>query len=146
MPDTADPFDLQRFLDAQQADYATACAELRAGRKRSHWIWYVFPQIEGLGASSMSQRYAIRSGDEARAYLEHPILGARLRECTALVERIQGGAIRDIFGSPDDAKFRSCMTLFAATAAEDGGLFQRAIDKWFAGEPDPFTIARLRSK
>src|SRR5690242_13780361 len=109
---------LERFVTAQDHVYEQVCRELRAGRKTSHWMWYVFPQISGLGFSSMSQMYAIRDRAEAEAYLAHPVLGARLRECTNLVNAVEGRSAHDIFGSPDDVKFRSCMTLFAACAAK----------------------------
>ncbi len=115
----ADPFRLQRFVAAQQPVYATVVAELRAGRKRTHWMWFVFPQLEGLGHSAMAQRYAISSLDEAVAYLAHPILGPRLRECAAIVAGIADRSIEDIFGHPDDLKFRSSMTLFASVAPDD---------------------------
>jgi uncharacterized protein (DUF1810 family) len=133
---------LQRFIDAQARDYAPVLAELRSGRKRSHWIWYVFPQIAGLGSSAMSQRYAIASCEEARAYAEHPMLGARLRECTRLVLDIGGRTAEEIFPYPDDLKFRSCMTLFERCAA-DPSLFRAALDKYFGGQPDPLTLEIL---
>src|SRR3954469_25755775 len=110
---TNDPYDLQRFIEAQAPVYERVCQELRDGRKTSHWMWFVFPQIAGLGLSSMSQRYAIRDRDEARAYDAHPVLGPRLRECTALVNAVEGRTAHQIFGSPDDVKFRSSMTLFS---------------------------------
>jgi uncharacterized protein (DUF1810 family) len=136
------PFDLQRFVDAQEGVYAAVIAELREGRKRSHWMWFVFPQIRGLGTSEMARRYAISSAAEARAYAAHPVLGARLRECTALVLQVEGRAIGQIFGYPDDLKLRSCMTLFAA-CAPDPALFQAALAKYFGGAPDPLTLAAL---
>jgi uncharacterized protein (DUF1810 family) len=132
-------FDLRRFVEAQSRDYGTVLAELRAGRKRSHWIWYVFPQIAGLGSSAMSQKYAISSCDEARAYAEHPILGPRLRECTQLVLDVQGRGAGQIFPYPDDLKFRSCMTLFERCAA-DPAIFRAALEKYFGGEPDRTTL------
>lgn len=137
-----DPFDLQRFVDAQQPVYAQVLSELGAGRKRSHWMWFVFPQIAGLGSSAMAQRYAIASRDEAAAYLDHPLLGPRLNECTWLVNAIEGSGIRDIFGTPDDMKFRSSMTLFAGATPYNGD-FLAALDKYFAGTRDPATLARL---
>ena len=137
-----DPFRLQRFVDAQQPVYETVLAELRAGRKRSHWMWFIFPQIAGLGRSTTSQRYAIASLDEAVAYLAHPALGPRLRECSALVARIEGRSITEILGRPDDLKFRSSMTLFAR-AAPDEPIFAACLRKYFSGEPDPETLARL---
>ena len=137
-----DPYDLKRFLDAQAAIYTQVLEELRAGRKASHWMWFVFPQITGLGFSPMAQRYSVSGRDEAAAYAGHAVLGARLRECTALVNAIEGRTIRDIFDSPDDLKFRSSVTLFAACAA-DAAVFQAALDMYFRGEGDPLTLARL---
>jgi uncharacterized protein (DUF1810 family) len=133
---------LERFVTAQEPVYAQVCSELRAGRKTSHWMWYIFPQISGLGFSSMSQMYAIRNRAEAEAYLAHPVLGVRLRECTNLLNAVEGRSAHEIFGSPDDVKFRSCMTLFAACAAEPQP-FQQALDKYYAGRPDPKTLALL---
>jgi uncharacterized protein (DUF1810 family) len=138
----AGAFDLERFVQAQERDYAAVLRELKAGRKRSHWIWYVFPQIAGLGASAMSQRYAISSCDEARAYAEHTVLGPRLRECTQLVLDVQGRTVEQIFPDPDDLKFRSCMTLFERCAAEPS-LFRAALDRYFGGRPDPRTLEIL---
>jgi uncharacterized protein (DUF1810 family) len=137
-----DPYDLQRFVEAQRAVYAQVLGELGAGRKRSHWMWFVFPQIAGLGSSPMARRYAIASRDEAAAYLDHPLLGPRLRECTRLVSAIDGSGIREIFGEPDDMKFRSSMTLFAE-ATPDNADFLAALDKYFAGARDPATLALL---
>jgi len=137
-----DPFDLQRFVDAQRTVYEHARAELLAGRKTTHWMWFIFPQIEGLGRSPTARRYAIRSLDEARAYLAHPILGPRLVECTQIVNRIEGKSAREIFGSPDDLKFRSSLTLFAR-AAPDEPVFEQALAKYFDSEPDPLTVERL---
>jgi uncharacterized protein (DUF1810 family) len=138
----ADPFNLQRFLDAQAPVYEQARRELEIGRKQSHWMWFIFPQIAGLGQSPMSIRFAIASLDEAQAYLAHSVLGARLRECTELTFEVEGKTARDIFGSIDAVKFRSSMTLFAR-AAPDEELFQRCLDKYFAGDPDLATLARL---
>jgi uncharacterized protein (DUF1810 family) len=138
----ADPFDLQRFVEAQAPVYDEVRRELKAGRKQSHWMWFIFPQIAGLGQSPMSIRFAIASLDEAKAYLAHPILGARLRECAGLTLDVEGRSARDIFGSIDEMKFRSSMTLFAQ-AAPDEDLFQRCLDKYFAGGRDPATLARL---
>jgi uncharacterized protein (DUF1810 family) len=135
-------FDLQRFVDAQSDQYPSVLQELRAGRKTSHWMWYIFPQIKGLGSSWTAQKFAIDSRDEARAYLEHPVLGARLQECTRLVLAVGGRSANQIFGSPDDVKFRSCMTLFAQSA-DDPELFEQALRKYFGGNPDPLTLARL---
>lgn len=137
-----DPFHLARFVEAQAGVHERALAELRAGRKTSHWIWFVFPQVEGLGSSPMAQRYAIGSLEEARAYLEHPQLGPRLKACTAAALEHQDKSAREIFGSPDDLKLRSSLTLFA-TAAPDEPLFRRALDRFFAGEPDPLTVRKL---
>ena len=133
---------MQRFVDAQGPTYPTALGELRAGRKRSHWMWFIFPQIAGLGRSAMAQEFALSSLDEAAAYLAHPLLGPRLRECTALVAGIEGRSVGEIFGYPDDMKFRSSMTLFARAAPEEP-LFALCLEKYFAGEPDPLTLARL---
>ena len=127
-----DPFDLQRFVAAQAPVYAQVCAELRAGRKATHWMWFVFPQIGGLGTSTMSRLYAIGSPREARAYLAHPLLGARLRECTDLTLGIEGRTAHEIFGSPDDLKFHSSMTLLGAVA-EGEKVFDAALRKYFAG-------------
>jgi uncharacterized protein (DUF1810 family) len=135
-------FDLQRFVEAQEREYATVLRELKAGCKRSHWIWYVFPQIAGLGSSAMSRKHAIASCEEARAYAEHPVLGPRLRECTQLVLDVQGRTAEEIFPYPDDLKFRSCMTLFESCAA-DPSLFRAALDKYFGGERDQRTLDLL---
>lgn len=137
-----DPYDLQRFVDAQGPIYAQACAELNRGRKESHWMWFIFPQIAGLGASPMSRRFAIASKAEAQAYLQHPILGPRLYECARLVNQIDGRTALQIFDAPDDAKFRSSMTLFAA-AAHDNEIFENALQKYFGGIADRLTLARL---
>jgi uncharacterized protein (DUF1810 family) len=130
-----DPFNLQRFVAAQEGVYEAVRAELRAGRKRSHWMWFVFPQREGLGVSAMAQRYAITSLDEARAYLAHPVLGPRLRECADLVNHVEGRSLYEIFGDPDRMKFRSCMTLFER-AAPDEPVFARALEKYCGGARD----------
>ena len=122
-------YDLQRFVDAQHPVYETVLSELRQGEKRSHWMWFIFPQLEGLGHSAMSKRFAITSHDEARAYLQHPILGPRLIECAMLVNEIEGRTLHDIFGYPDDLKFRSCMTLFAQEAPSIP-VFQQALQKY----------------
>ena len=134
-----DPHNLQRFIAAQEDDYAAALAEIRSGRKRSHWMWYVFPQFEGLGASARSRRYAVKSVEEATAYLRHPVLGARLRECAQAVLDIDERSATDIFGSPDDMKLRSCATLFAHVSQE-GSAFHHIIDKYFAGRHDERTL------
>ena len=138
-----DPYDLARFVDAQAADYARALSELRAGEKRSHWMWYVFPQIDGLGHSPMSRCYSIKSAAEARAYLDHQVLGARLRECFAVVNDIVGRSVSEIFGSPNDLKLRSCATLFDSVSDED--IFAQVIKKYFDGERDEQTLRLLRS-
>jgi uncharacterized protein (DUF1810 family) len=134
-----DPYNLSRFVDAQRGDYEEALAEIRAGRKRSHWMWYVFPQFVGLGSSSTSVRYAINSRDEAKAYLVHPVLGPRLLECAEAVLQIQGRSAFEIFGSPDDMKLRSSATLFASVSRSDS-VFQRIIARYFGGEPDARTL------
>ena len=140
----SDPFDLNRFVRAQEADYVGALAEIRSGRKRSHWMWYVFPQFAGLGLSAMSQRYAINSLAEARAYLAHPILGPRLIEIADAVLNVQGRTAHEIFGSPDDLKLSSSATLFALVSPADS-VFQRIIDKYFDGSRDEQTVALVRS-
>lgn len=137
MPDVS--HDLERFVRAQERTYQTALAEIRGGRKRSHWMWYVFPQIAGLGFSETSQRYAIRNRAEARAYLAHPLLGPRLIECFEAALSVDGRTAHAMFGSPDDLKFRSCATLFACVTPP-GSVFQRALDKYFGGERDPRTL------
>ena len=137
-----DPFDLQRFVEAQAAVYEAVRAELRHGQKQSHWMWFVFPQIKGLGSSSISLRYVISGREEAQAYLRHAVLGPRLRECTQLVNDIDGRNIRQIFGTPDDLKFRSCMTLFAEVTSENDE-FLAALKKYFGGQADPATLARI---
>ncbi|MDB5479567.1 MAG: hypothetical protein JWO83_620 [Caulobacteraceae bacterium] len=137
-----DPHDLQRFVTAQAPVYDHVRGELRRGRKASHWMWFVFPQIRGLGHSAMAERYAIASLDEARAYLEHPVLGPRLRESAALVNAVEGRSLNAILGSPDDLKFHSSMTLFALASGNEP-VFVQALDKYFAGEPDPATVASL---
>jgi uncharacterized protein (DUF1810 family) len=136
-----DPFNLQRFVDAQAPVYPRVLAELRQGRKQSHWMWFIFPQLAGLGHSPMAQRFAITSRDEAMAYLEHGILGSRLRECTALVNAAEGRTIREILGSPDDLKFCSSMTLFAAVSPDPA--FAAAIAKFYGGAPDRKTLDLL---
>jgi uncharacterized protein (DUF1810 family) len=136
-----DPFDLQRFVDAQAPVYRQVCAELAAGRKTSHWMWFVFPQLKGLGRSATAQHYGIGSTAHAQAYWAHAVLGARLKQCTELVLAREGRSAHEIFGPPDDLKFRSCMTLFARATGEP--LFTRALDKYFGGQPDPATLALL---
>ncbi|SAK49000.1 hypothetical protein AWB75_01202 [Caballeronia catudaia] len=138
----SDPYDLQRFVDAQASVIDDVRAELSAGRKRTHWMWFVFPQIAGLGHSAMAQHYAISSRDEARAYLAHPVLGARLVELTRIVNGVQGRGVEQIFGYPDDLKFHSSMTLFARTA-DDPDVFDEALRRYFEGHADDATLARL---
>ena len=137
-----DPHNLQRFVDAQEPVFEQVHAELSAGHKASHWMWFIFPQIAGLGHSPMATRYAISSREEAEAYLKHPLLGPRLCECTRLVNLIEGRSIEQILGYPDNLKFRSCMTLFAQTST-DNRIFQDALEKYFGGEFDRLTLERL---
>jgi len=137
-----DPYQLQRFVDAQQPVIQDVLVELGQGRKRSHWMWFIFPQIQGLGHSPLAIKFAISGREEASAYLAHPVLGPRLRECTELVNRLEGRSIEQILGYPDDLKFRSSMTLFARCAAENK-LFEAALEKYFDGKPDPLTLERL---
>jgi len=137
-----DPYNLARFLQAQKEDYGQALSEIAGGRKRSHWMWYVFPQFDGLGISPMSRMYSIKSIAEAEAYLLHPILGPRLLECAEAALGVVGRSVEDIFGSPDDMKLRSCATLFASVSPE-GSVFHRIIDKFFLGEPDAKTLRLL---
>jgi uncharacterized protein (DUF1810 family) len=139
-----DSFDLQRFVDAQAPVYERVRSELRNGRKQSHWMWFIFPQVAGLGHSAMAQRYAISSLREAEAYLTHPILGPRLRECTRLVTEVEGRSAHEILGSPDDMKFRSCLTLFTRAAPNDP-VFTEALAKYFRGDLDQLTIERLQA-
>jgi uncharacterized protein (DUF1810 family) len=137
-----DRFDLERFVEAQEHVYDEVRRELRAGRKASHWMWFVFPQIAGLGQSPTSVRFAIASLDEAKAYLAHPLLGARLVECARLALDAEGRSAREIFGAIDEVKFRSSITLFAR-AAPGEDVFRRCLDKYFAGAPDDATLERL---
>jgi uncharacterized protein (DUF1810 family) len=137
-----DPYDLQRFIDAQSRWIEQACKELQEGRKQSHWMWFIFPQLKGLGHSAMANHYGISSRREAEAYLAHPTLGTRLGHCTGLVLALEGRDIEQIFGSPDDLKFRSSMTLFARIDAP-GSVFAAALEKYFARKPDQLTIDRL---
>jgi uncharacterized protein (DUF1810 family) len=137
-----DDFNLERFVEAQDAVYPAVLEELEAGKKRSHWMWFVFPQVRGLGGSLMAERFAISSLDEAKAYLEHPILGPRLEECTRLVLAVEGKGAEEIFGYPDYLKFRSCMTLFAECTA-DAGVFTGSLQKFYDGEPDQLTLGVL---
>jgi uncharacterized protein (DUF1810 family) len=139
---SSDPYDLQRFVDAQQSTYDRALRELTAGRKESHWMWYVFPQFEGLGSSRLSQTFAIGSAAEASAYLAHPVLGRRLVECAEAVLRVTGASAHDIFGSPDDLKLRSSATLFAHVSPA-GSVFEQVLDKYFDGARDDRTLRAL---
>ena len=134
--------DLQRFVDAQAPQLADVKAELAAGRKRTHWVWYVFPQLRGLGRSETARHFGLASRAEAAAYLAHPVLGPRLRDCVELVLAVQGRGAHAIFGSPDDLKLRSCLTLFRELDGA-GGVFDRALRKYFDGEPDPATLDLL---
>ena len=140
----ADPFDLDRFVQAQEPVFDTALAELKAGRKQSHWMWFVFPQLRGLGFSSMAQRYGIGSLDEARAYLAHPVLGPRLRLCTRTVLEVEGRSLNAILGSPDDMKFRSSMTLFTLAAGDEDSVFREALDHYCDGRMDDRTLTLAR--
>ncbi|MBB3182222.1 DUF1810 domain-containing protein [Variovorax sp. Sphag1AA] len=139
-----DPFALQRFVDAQADVIDTAMDELRAGRKRSHWMWFVFPQLAGLGRSTMAQHYAISSLEESRAYLAHPVLGPRLRQCSEIVLDVQDRSVGDIFGSPDDQKFWSSMTLFSITADSTTTVFRSCLQKYFGGSSDRGTLLLLQ--
>jgi uncharacterized protein (DUF1810 family) len=134
-----DPYDLNRFVRAQEGDYERALSEVRAGRKRSHWTWYVFPQFDGLGSSPTSRRFAIKSVAEAQAYLSHPVLGPRLRECAEAALGVQGRSAHEIFGSPDDMKLKSCATLFALVSPA-GSVFDRLLGKYFQGARDDRTL------
>lgn len=143
MSEQQDNFDLNRFVNAQEGVYSRALEEVRAGRKQSHWMWFVFPQISGLGFSAMSQRYAIKNREEAVAYLQHPVLGARLIECMQVVLAVEGYTAHDIFGVPDDMKLLSCATLFANISPTDP-VFQKVIAKYFNGEANSKTLRLLR--
>ena len=137
-----DPYNLDRFVEAQSSVFEHVRQEFRAGMKMGHWMWFIFPQIRGLGRSPISIEFAISSRQEATAYLQHPILGPRLKECTQLVLQIQGRSVEQIFGSPDDLKFRSSMTLFAQVSPDDD-IFVKALQKYFGGKPDQLTLDRL---
>jgi uncharacterized protein (DUF1810 family) len=139
----SDPFDLNRFVATQETSFARALAELKRGRKQSHWMWFIFPQIDGLGSSSIAKFYAIKSLDEAKAYLAHPVLGPRLIECCETLLRVNGKSAAEIMGYPDDLKLRSSMTLFAS-AADDPELFNKVLEKFFDGHPDPATLKILQ--
>ena len=142
MTSANDPHNLQRFVDAQNGVFEQVCAELREGQKRGHWMWFIFPQLRGLGNSEVAIHFAITSRDEAQMYLKHSVLGPRIRECTRLVNLVEGRLINQIFGYPDDLKFRSSMTLFAAVTSENQ-IFNDALQKYFCGEPDRLTLERL---
>jgi uncharacterized protein (DUF1810 family) len=137
-----DPHDFNRFLEAQEGAFPQALAELHTGRKRSHWMWHIFPQFDGLGFSATSRRFSIKSLAEAEAYLRHPVLGPRLTECAEAALGVVGRSAHDIFGSPDDMKLRSCATLFAFVSRE-GSVFHQLLRKYFQGEPDPETLRLL---
>jgi uncharacterized protein (DUF1810 family) len=139
---TDDPYDLQRFVTAQEPVMDRVRAELRRGRKASHWMWFVFPQVAGLGSSPTAQHYALSGLDEARAYLAHPVLGPRLVECAELAAAVEHGSAAQVFGYPDDLKLRSSMTLFARAAPENP-VFAAVLDRYFDGEPDPRTLELL---
>ena len=141
---SADPFNLQRFLDAQEHVYARALAEIRAGRKETHWMWFIFPQLDGLGFSPMAERYAITNLDEARAYLVHSVLGPRLIEVAEAARGVNNSSARAVFGTPDDLKLRSCATLFAE-ASQPGSVFERLLEKYCRGEKDEKTLRLLKS-
>ena len=138
----ADPFQLSRFLSAQEVNFEQALAEIKSGRKRSHWMWYIFPQIDGLGFSETAKHFAIKSIEEARAYLAHPVLGPRLRDCAEAAIGVEGRSAIEIFGSPDDLKLRSCATLFAHVSSP-GSVFERLLAKYFRGERDGKTLRLL---
>jgi len=137
-----DPYELQRFVEAQADCFALVCRELQNGRKQSNWMWFIFPQLKGLGHNAMAEQYGIASRAEAEAYLAHVVLGARLRRCTKLVVAVEGRSAEEIFGFPDDMKFRSSMTLFAGVDAP-GSVFSDALKKYFGGKPDQLTVERL---
>lgn len=141
---TQDQYHLTRFVKAQEGVYETALAEIKDGRKRSHWMWFIFPQIEGLGQSPTSQYYAIKSIDEARQYLAHPLLGQRLRECAQALLALKDRSAEETFGFPDVLKLKSCMTLFAEVADEPGSVFSQVLEKYYHGERDEKTIAYLQ--
>lgn len=139
-----DPFDLSRFLKAQEGDYEDALSEIRSGQKRTHWMWYIFPQLDGLAFSSTSRRYAIKSLEEAQAYLSHPVLGPRLLECAEAAFAVEGRTAAEIFGSPDDLKLRSCATLFASVSPP-GSVFHRILEEYYLGQADDRTLHLLEN-
>ena len=138
-----DEYDLNRFFNAQENMYLDVLSELNDGKKRSHWMWFIFPQIAGLGRSDTAKYYAIKNQEEARAYLNHPVLGMRLQECAEIVLNLEGKSIPGIFGYPDDRKFKSSMTLFSCVA-DQGSIFERVLNKYFHGERDTRTLELLR--
>jgi len=138
----ADPYDLSRFVQAQKGDFARALTEIKSGQKRSHWMWYIFPQIDGLGFSSTAKFYSIKNSDEARAYLNHPILGPRLVDCAEAMLAVKGKTATEILGSPDDLKLRSCATLFASVSPP-GSVFPRVLEKYYDGQRDEKTLQLL---
>lgn len=140
--EAGDPYDLNRFVQAHEDDYERALSEIKSGRKRSHWMWYIFPQFDGLGFSTMSKRYSIKSVAEAKAYLSHPILGPRLTECVEAVLSVEGRSAYEIFGSPDDMKLRSCATLFASVSPKSS-IFDQLLEKFFQGKRDDKTLRLL---
>jgi uncharacterized protein (DUF1810 family) len=144
MAGSGDPYDLSRFLQAQEDDYEQALSEIKSGRKHTHWMWYIFPQLDGLASSSTSKRYAIKSLDEAKAYLDHPILGPRLQACAEAAVGVEGQTAREIFGSPDDLKLKSCATLFACVSPP-GSVFDRLLTKYYQGRRDEKTLHLLGS-
>src|SRR5262249_27628323 len=141
-PGPDDPHNLRRFVEAQEEDFERALSELKSGKKRTHWMWYIFPQLDGLGFSSTAKHYSIKSIEEARAYLDHPVLGPRLLECAEEVVRIEGRSATEIFGSPDDLKLRSCATLFACISPP-GSVFERLLEKFYGGRRDDKTLRLL---
>jgi uncharacterized protein (DUF1810 family) len=145
MADSSDPFDLGRFVRAQESDYDRALAEISSGRKRTHWMWYIFPQFDGLAFSSTSKHYAIKSLEEARAYLDHPVLGPRLRRCAEAALGVEGRSATEIFGSPDDLKLKSCATLFAHGSPPDS-VFHRLLDRFYQGKRDEKTLQLVGSR
>ncbi len=143
--DSNDPFGLSRFVEAQDRVYGSVLAELKSGQKRSHWMWFIFPQIAGLGHSATSMHYSIKSVEEARAYLGHPVLGKRLVECSAVLLDVEGRSASAIFGYPDDMKLKSSMTLFASAASDPHSVFDQVLDKYFQGQRDSATLEIMRN-
>ena len=144
MSDAGDPYQLKRFVEAQERDYPQAVSEIRRGQKRTHWMWYIFPQFDGLGFSATSRHYSIKSVAEATAYLNHPVLGPRLLECVAAALSVDNRSAYEVFGSPDDMKLRSCATLFAYVSPA-GSVFERLLEKYFQGERDSKTLTLLNA-